>query len=134
MPFVHLPDRGVNQYYCMNPTWHYSASLSAAPIPGVLDPTKPTILLIHCGGSSSATQQRQFHDHRPRSTFNLIAMDAVFHGWTTGAKRKGKYSIEEAAENYLCALDKLYAPGKIKFSILGEGHFGANCATWIIVS
>ncbi len=94
MPFVHLPERGVNQYYCTNPTWHYSTSLSTAPIPGVLDPTKPILFLIHCGGSSSAAQQRQFHDERFKSTFNMIAMDAAFHGWTTGAKREQKYTVE----------------------------------------
>jgi hypothetical protein len=54
MPFVHLRKRGVNQYCCINPTWHYSTSLSAAPIPGVLDWSKPTLLLIHCGGSAAA--------------------------------------------------------------------------------
>jgi hypothetical protein len=58
-------------------------------------------------------QQRQFHDERLRRAFNMLAMDAVFHGWTTGARREGKYSMKEAAESYLCALDKLFTPHKI---------------------
>lgn len=124
----------MNQYYCTNPTWHYSTSLSTAPLPGVLDPSKPILFLIHCGGSSSTAQQRQFHDERFKSTFNMVAMDAAFHGWTTGARREGRYTIEDAADNFLAAIDKLYGPERVAFSILGEGHFGANCATWMAVS
>jgi pimeloyl-ACP methyl ester carboxylesterase len=85
-------------------------SLSAASIPGVLDWSQPTLLLIHYGGFSSAAWQRQVHDERLKRASNMLAMDAVFHGWTTGARREGKYSWKEAAENYLCALDKLFVP------------------------
>ena len=134
MPFVHLPERGVNQYYCTNPTWHYSTSLSTAPITGVLDPKKPNLLLIHACGSSSAAQQRQFHDERLKSTFNMIALDASFCGWTTGAQREGEYPMREVAEDFLCAIDKLYAPDKIKFSIIAEGYLGSTCASWMAVS
>lgn len=133
MPFVHLPEREVNQYFCTNPTWHYSTSLATAPINGTLDPAKPNLLLIHAGGSSSAAQQRQFHDARLKSTFNLIAMDASFHGWTTGAPREGGYEIAEVAEDFLSALEKLYGEGT-RVSILAEGYFGATCAAWMAVS
>ena len=134
MPFVHLPERGVNQYYCTNPIWHYSTSLCAYPQEGPLDPAKPNLLLLHSGGSSSAAQQRQFHDERLKRAFNLIAMDAAFHGWTTGAQRDNEYGIQEGAENFLCALDKLFAPRKLRFSVLGEGRLGVQCATWMAVS
>lgn len=134
MPYVHLEEQQTAQYHCRNPTWFYSTSLSTAPVPGELDPAKPTLFLIHAGGSSSASQQRQFHDERLRSTFNMIAMDAAFHGWSQGAQRNGPWTIEDVAESFLAALNKLYDDKVPKLSILAEGLFGANCASYLVVS
>lgn len=134
MPFIHLPERQVSQYYCTNPIWHYSTSLSAYPSEGALDPSKPTLVLLHACGTSSAGQQRQFHDTRLRGAFNLIAMDIVYNGWTTGAEREVYFTIEEAAETILEALDRLFGKRKLKFSTLAEGFLGSGCAGWMAVS
>ncbi len=90
--------------------------------------------MIHACGSSSASQQRQFSDARLRSTFNMIAMDSSYCGWTTGAERRAFITIEEAAENFLLALDRLYGERRLRFGILAEGFFGSNCASYMAVS
>ena len=64
----------------------------------------------------------------------MIAMDAAFHGWSQGAQRNGPWPIERVAESFLAALDKLYDYSVPKLSILAEGLFGANCASYMIVS
>lgn len=42
--------------------------------------------------------------------------------------------MEDVAESFLAALDKLYDFKVPKLSILAEGLFGANCASYMIVS
>lgn len=133
MPFVDLPELGVCQYACVNPVWRYGASQSTAPAPGNFDTAKPTLFVIHCAGSSTASSVRQFQDARLTSTFNLIAMDAAFCGWTTVEQKEEDYPIERVAVNFIAALDKLF-PNGLKFSILAEGYLGAHCATWMAVS
>jgi len=134
MAFLHLPERRVSQYYCVNPSWLYSTSLSTAPNSNPLDPNKPTLLMIHACGSSSASQQLQLQDDRLRSAFNMIAMDSPYCGASTGDETDEILTIEGAADIFLCTLDKLYGDRKLRFSILAEGFFGSQAASWITVS
>lgn len=133
MPFLHLPERQISQYYCTNPTWHYSTSLSAYPSEGAFDRTKPTLIMLHGAGSSSAAQQRQFHDARLKGAFNMVALDARYCGWTTGAERDGFGTIEEVADTFLCTIDRLFG-GELRFSLLAEGFLGSHLASWMAVS
>ena len=64
----------------------------------------------------------------------MIALDASYCGYTTGAERPEFWTIEDAAETCICALDKLYGERELRYSILAEGFFGSNCASWMAVS
>ncbi len=60
----------------------------------------------------------------------MSALDAALHGLTTAAREDENCSIQEVSDNFLCALEKVYAPRKMRFSVLGDERIGAQCATW----
>ncbi|KAM0753579.1 alpha/beta-hydrolase [Meredithblackwellia eburnea MCA 4105] len=132
MPFVDLPERRLRVYYVINPHWPYSSpselKFGVVPECKPLDPTKECLFLMHPSSSSSAVFSEQFGDPRFQN-FNMIAVDARHAGWTTGEKIEN-YSLEEAADDIIAAIDQLDIP---TYSVLGEGFFGANVVAWIAI-
>ncbi|KAM0748813.1 alpha/beta-hydrolase [Meredithblackwellia eburnea MCA 4105] len=126
--YIDLPEYGVKLFAVVNPPDLSSPSLDLAlpePTSCPLDMDKHTIFFIHAATFTLASWAPQFSDPRLSTRYNLIAFDARFHGRTQG-EEVAAYSMEELANMYISALDKL---GVKQYSIVGEGSLGATCGT-----
>ncbi|KAM0750699.1 hypothetical protein T439DRAFT_237689 [Meredithblackwellia eburnea MCA 4105] len=135
MAFIDIPSRGINAFYLCNPSGPgivglqpYNSPLTIENKP--LDPSKPTLLMIHISTASSSMFTYQFNDPRLRS-MNLVAKDGRMHGRTTETgriKSQPLFTIEDMADDFDAFVDAI---GLEKFSILGEGWFGCRIASII---
>ncbi|ORY91587.1 Alpha/Beta hydrolase protein [Leucosporidium creatinivorum] len=120
MPYVDVPLRGnLHLHYISNPRMD-GGDLVSQP----MDFTRHTIVFFHAGTSSSSSFRAQMEDPRLNAHYNLLFMDARFHGGTEGANRDS-HKLEDSAECLIAALDTLGVPS---YTIFAEGIQGCPCA------
>ncbi|KAM0745875.1 alpha/beta-hydrolase [Meredithblackwellia eburnea MCA 4105] len=138
MSFVDVPSRGLQVFYLQNPTNLGAVEPFGSPIKALnhpLDPFLPILLLVHGTCATSELFHPQFNDPRLKH-FNLIALDARFHGRTTETAptetfpldQPPLHSPEDIGEDFEAALNAL-GLGEVELSILGLGRLGTRVAS-----
>ncbi|KAF9457619.1 Alpha/Beta hydrolase protein [Collybia nuda] len=82
-----------------------------------IDPSLPSILLIHSGYIAREIFEPQFADPALRKRFNLIAPDMRSWGSTIGRVERSVYTPQSAAEDLVGFLDALDLPPLHVFSV-----------------
>ncbi|ORY91588.1 Alpha/Beta hydrolase protein [Leucosporidium creatinivorum] len=117
MPYVDVPLRGnLHLHYISNPRMD-GGQLVSQP----MDFARHTIVFFHAGTLSSSSFKAQMQDPRLNANFNLLFMDARFHGGTEGGKRDA-HKLENSAECLTAALETIGVPS---YTIFAEGVQGA---------
>ncbi|GAA6061334.1 hypothetical protein JCM10212_003224 [Sporobolomyces blumeae] len=131
MPFTQIDEYKVNLFWLMNPDPRDLASASHDNLP----PSKPikegfpTIVFLHAAASNICGWSRQLSDPRLANNFNLLAIDCMYNGWTTGGE-EGDYTLEDSASVVVACLDKLELT---EYHLFGEGVHGCVIAAWVAV-
>ncbi|ORY90912.1 Alpha/Beta hydrolase protein [Leucosporidium creatinivorum] len=115
MPFLDLPSVGLRMYYEMG-----------SP---AIDPSKPTLLLLHAGVCTASFFSSQLKDPRLNDGFNLVALESRFHGRSESELRE-TFVAKDNSVDCLAAVDALQLTS---YSIMAEGHWGVHTACWMAI-
>ncbi|GAA5933599.1 hypothetical protein JCM3775_003748 [Rhodotorula graminis] len=131
MPFKRVEYRDLDMFYVLNPDPANFARATHENLPpsNPLKPGLPVLVFIHAAGSNLTSWRAQIGDARLSNSFNLVAVDCRFHGFTKGGERTS-HTLENSAECVMATLDEMDFPS---YSIYGEGVHGSVIATWIAI-
>ncbi|GAA5959328.1 hypothetical protein JCM10213_008102 [Rhodosporidiobolus nylandii] len=127
MPFFPVPEYKLELFWALNPRPDQLVptatppSLSSHPV----DPDLPVLVLCHAAGSNVLGWAGILRDARLSSKYNILLVDAPFHGFSTADERT-EHTLEDSAN----CIDHLQLQ---RFAVYGEGVHGASTAVWLTI-
>jgi pimeloyl-ACP methyl ester carboxylesterase len=116
----------MSQIIKLSPTY----TVSYRQIPSIPDPSKPTLVLLHCFVTTLDQFEPQFSDAKLLNTCNLLAIDGIGHGRTiTAFDYTGQWNYRTNAQMVIDLIQKLSISKPIYILGVSQGGFiGARMA------